>query len=821
MAGRLDRVVAPGRELTAEELAILNADDIARVHNEPRLRFHGAVRRAWVGWASRVAREVARASLGKERGVRVPLPASVVSTLQSTLRAVFETGRGHVVEELQRQGELRRRFAEPSGLGMGRVRRRATALVDEVERAVPGGLADQAQLLKQSGASRGAVTASLATSVAERIDRDVLRIIDNGVPFTYNEGRIYEARVRQKEIAEEVYTAMMDRNTCVNCSRFDGLRGPRATFRVPNPDCRGGSLCRCFVYYILKDERRATQEGAPESEFEALARKLPPGQTNLSDIDPELVESFSGEVLRFLAANPKLKLGGFRANVDPTFPVRVSADARGRRVVEVSKHFFADAERMRKALERRVGAKGWIAQGIEGDALLVHDLRRTLGGIRWDARKMADKWTPELQSFHLRRADQLSLMAGRGPREFYQELYSLRLANPGALDDELKRFLDVLEGRRRKLGITKPKPKPKARKNPRVSKAAKTDAPTREMPRGGEIRNGVIDFDMVHKKDRDEWFTWRGASSVEEFKREFRRITGGRIRLQFLKQPPKEKGVRTYRRTKYYKRRDAIAMGEKDLAKFDPVALNEVGAQLSTFLKETRQAYWPKDYNFVDGGTFMSGSNVEAYWWTVDRSVNFRATHYRKLTRGEIAGTVKNTRPANIVRRVSASADEQNYAHGWDPDKALRAMASGEKGNVWRGDRGSFSPPFAGSDRQSTIYHELGHARSIQASGHTHFRKGMVTSGDPAQEFQAAIFEDVKAAIEYARELGGPALPGPKGALKALVSEYGTTNLDEAYAELYCLVRWATDTGRLKELDRWLPKTMAWWRAREKEMGWV
>jgi hypothetical protein len=56
------------------------------------------------------------------------------------------------------------------------------------------------------------------------------------------------------------YTSILDGNRCSSCAAADDdvlrpLEDPvRLAHRPPNPNCHGGSRCRCMEFATLKDE---------------------------------------------------------------------------------------------------------------------------------------------------------------------------------------------------------------------------------------------------------------------------------------------------------------------------------------------------------------------------------------------------------------------------------------------------------------------------------------------------------------------------------------------------------------------------------------
>ncbi|HEY5472900.1 MAG TPA: hypothetical protein VIK32_06885, partial [Candidatus Limnocylindrales bacterium] len=68
-------------------------------------------------------------------------------------------------------------------------------------------------------------------------------------------GRADEARARQDEIEDAVYSAILDGNTCDECEAMDGTQTTdlgEAEGWTPNGACQGGDCCRCVTVYQLR-----------------------------------------------------------------------------------------------------------------------------------------------------------------------------------------------------------------------------------------------------------------------------------------------------------------------------------------------------------------------------------------------------------------------------------------------------------------------------------------------------------------------------------------------------------------------------------------
>ena len=70
-----------------------------------------------------------------------------------------------------------------------------------------------------------------------------------------NLGRAEEAKARQDEIEDAVYSALLDGNTCDECEAMDGVTTTdlaEAADWTPNGACQCGGRCRCVTVYQLR-----------------------------------------------------------------------------------------------------------------------------------------------------------------------------------------------------------------------------------------------------------------------------------------------------------------------------------------------------------------------------------------------------------------------------------------------------------------------------------------------------------------------------------------------------------------------------------------
>jgi Phage Mu protein F like protein. len=99
-----------------------------------------------------------------------------------------------------------------------------------------------------------ATVAELETVITAAGDDALLRMAVS-VHDLVSLGRAEEAKARQDEIEDAVYSALLDGNTCDECEVMDGAQTTdlaEAADWTPNGACQGGGRCRCVTVYQLR-----------------------------------------------------------------------------------------------------------------------------------------------------------------------------------------------------------------------------------------------------------------------------------------------------------------------------------------------------------------------------------------------------------------------------------------------------------------------------------------------------------------------------------------------------------------------------------------
>jgi HK97 family phage portal protein len=93
---------------------------------------------------------------------------------------------------------------------------------------------------------------ALAQVLGEQSDKFVKQLAESVINAATQSGRTDEAAARKDEWDNVQYSAILDGNTCGPCEEADGMEADKAEDLppTPNPECLGGTSCRCFHIWI-------------------------------------------------------------------------------------------------------------------------------------------------------------------------------------------------------------------------------------------------------------------------------------------------------------------------------------------------------------------------------------------------------------------------------------------------------------------------------------------------------------------------------------------------------------------------------------------
>lgn len=196
--------------------------------------------------------------------VSVDLDAKLVSEIEGILQGVYAYGLQTVDDEKKRQlaGKAQETAAkiraaekrDPLGVYSDGVvseftnnlQQRATNVIIDAKRR-PG------------DRTAGQMILDANQQLEDQSDGWLDNVASKGANEAFADGRADGYEEHADEISEVVYSALLDPNTCENCSAADGMPGatPDDIPDVPNPDCDGGDKCRCVHVYVFADEARS------------------------------------------------------------------------------------------------------------------------------------------------------------------------------------------------------------------------------------------------------------------------------------------------------------------------------------------------------------------------------------------------------------------------------------------------------------------------------------------------------------------------------------------------------------------------------------
>lgn len=107
------------------------------------------------------------------------------------------------------------------------------------------------------GLSKAATISFITDRLTELTDKEARAASTYSVVEAFGIGRNVEAETHRAEVKTSIYSAILDTNVCEVCAPLDGIEHEFGDpdFITPNPNCLGGSACRCLTVHVLKTEQ--------------------------------------------------------------------------------------------------------------------------------------------------------------------------------------------------------------------------------------------------------------------------------------------------------------------------------------------------------------------------------------------------------------------------------------------------------------------------------------------------------------------------------------------------------------------------------------
>jgi HK97 family phage portal protein len=189
------------------------------------------------------------------------------------------------------------------------------------------------------------------------------------------QGREAEMNARANDIRLYIYSAVLDVRTCGPCRAADGTRGPRASLPpVPNPNCAGGTRCRCVILPVATSNVTAGYDG---QDVEAKARYR--GR----DVNLKPTDGMKSEAQRGLDWRSEFGRGGTAVGIARARDI-VNGKELSPSTVRRMFSFFSRHEVDKQAEGFRPGEKGYPSNGRIAWALWGGD-----AGFAWAKKKRA------------------------------------------------------------------------------------------------------------------------------------------------------------------------------------------------------------------------------------------------------------------------------------------------------------------------------------------------------------------------------------------------------------------------------------------------
>jgi phage gp29-like protein len=246
----------------AEKYLALN--EINSALNKGRDDIAAALRAARPRVQAEIVQKLMNKPVRDAHRVSVDLDAKLVSEIEGILEGVYAYGLQTITDEKKRQlagkapeTAAKIRAAEkrdPLGVYSDGVvseftnnlQQRATNVIIDAKRR-PGDRTPGQMILDAS------------QQLDDQSDGWMDNVAAKGANEAFADGRADGYAEHADEISEVIYSALLDPNTCENCSAADGASDatPDDIPDVPNPDCDGGDKCRCVHVFVFADEAKS------------------------------------------------------------------------------------------------------------------------------------------------------------------------------------------------------------------------------------------------------------------------------------------------------------------------------------------------------------------------------------------------------------------------------------------------------------------------------------------------------------------------------------------------------------------------------------
>jgi len=256
------------RELKPAEKHLALADIVSAL-DKGRDEIAAALRRARSAIQAEIVNKLVNAPVRSMHRVSVAPDERLIAEVEEILQGVGEFGSQQVGQERERQqagaaprdaeairaASVLKKKLKRDPLGVY-----ADGVVGEFITTLTSRAANVALdwMRRPGDLSKGEIIRKVEQELDEQSDKWIDGAAAKGANEAFADGRQAGYQEYSDEIGAVQYSALLDWNTCENCSHADGAEGTTLDEipGVPNPDCDGGDKCRCVHVYIFKDEER-------------------------------------------------------------------------------------------------------------------------------------------------------------------------------------------------------------------------------------------------------------------------------------------------------------------------------------------------------------------------------------------------------------------------------------------------------------------------------------------------------------------------------------------------------------------------------------
>lgn len=180
-------------------------------------------------------------------------PTGAYKQIRRILTRSLSNGQMQVIDELLKQGaEISATATQATADLLAEIERIVELAVSNMVNEVQSRAVNQVVSFRLLGKESAEIATLLKGELESQSDAWINDYAGSTVNVAVQYGRDFEMEQEDKQLRVFVYSGILDKSICPECLEWDGeKRSRRADLPpTPNPDCKGGRRCRCFVIAV-------------------------------------------------------------------------------------------------------------------------------------------------------------------------------------------------------------------------------------------------------------------------------------------------------------------------------------------------------------------------------------------------------------------------------------------------------------------------------------------------------------------------------------------------------------------------------------------